>query len=239
MQEIRISARTLGLLNMPDACPRCFWIRLHCEEKFPFQIPMPGIFNSIDAYGKKIVHSCFDNQNTLPPWFPNIGDVQGFLSGSELHWSKFNLQHSETNIRLTGTPDDVFQMGDGSCHIIDYKTGRLTGTQDALSPLYEVQLNVYACIADSKGFSPISALSLIYMDPQTDVDFESLAGLMSDDKFHMNFRPLLRPVELKGKEFVLSLLEKARQIHDELSPPEGRDKCKDCQLLIQLVSVAQ
>jgi ATP-dependent exoDNAse (exonuclease V) beta subunit len=43
-------------------------------------------------------------------------------------------------------PDDVFELEDSTYHIVDYKTARLTETQDELFPKYEVQINAYAYI---------------------------------------------------------------------------------------------
>ena len=73
MEEKIVPVRKLGMLNLPEFCPRCFWLVLHCDGKFPFQIPMPGIFSSIDAYSKNLIHSHFDTQKVLPRWFPNLG----------------------------------------------------------------------------------------------------------------------------------------------------------------------
>ena len=64
-----ISARTLGELKLPYFCPRCFWIALKCKEEFPFQIPLPGIFSTIDAYSKHLIHNYFEAHNSLPDWF--------------------------------------------------------------------------------------------------------------------------------------------------------------------------
>lgn len=50
MSEIKISAKNLGALAIPDACPRCFWIKNNIKS-LPYQI-FPGIFSSIDAYTK-------------------------------------------------------------------------------------------------------------------------------------------------------------------------------------------
>jgi len=56
-----------------------------------------------------------------------------------------------TGVRLTGVPDDIFVLADGRYFIIDYKTARYTGAQDALLPLYRVQLNGYAHIFQELG----------------------------------------------------------------------------------------
>ena len=62
--QVRISARTLGAVALPDFCRRCFWIRLRVNNKLPFQI-FPGIFSSIDSYNKRIVHLGF-SANIIP-----------------------------------------------------------------------------------------------------------------------------------------------------------------------------
>jgi osmotically-inducible protein OsmY len=48
VRQIRISGKNLGQFSLPNACPRCLWLTLHCQNKFPFQ-KFPGIFSSIDG----------------------------------------------------------------------------------------------------------------------------------------------------------------------------------------------
>ena len=55
MTLLRISAKTLGELALPDFCQRYFWLKLHAKQ-LPFQI-FPGIFSLIDAYTKRVVHA--------------------------------------------------------------------------------------------------------------------------------------------------------------------------------------
>lgn len=55
MTDLRISAKALGELALPDFCLRCFWLKLHAR-RLPFQI-FPGIFRSIDVYTKRVVHA--------------------------------------------------------------------------------------------------------------------------------------------------------------------------------------
>ena len=54
MTKLRISAKNLGVLSLPNFCPRCFWLKTHAKQ-LPFQI-FPGIFSSINAYTKRVVH---------------------------------------------------------------------------------------------------------------------------------------------------------------------------------------
>lgn len=55
MTEFRISVKNLGELALAEFCPRCFRLRLHTRQ-LPFQI-IPGIFSSIDACTKRVVHA--------------------------------------------------------------------------------------------------------------------------------------------------------------------------------------
>ena len=63
----------------------------------------------------------------------------------------------------------MFLRTDESYFIADHKTARFTNHQDELLPMYEVQLNGYAYIAESIGYSPITGLGLVYYEPFTDI----------------------------------------------------------------------
>ncbi len=65
MSQFRISAKNRGELAFPDFCPRCFWLRTKAKNKLPFQI-FPGIFSSIDAYTKRVVHAWIDQNGGAP-----------------------------------------------------------------------------------------------------------------------------------------------------------------------------
>lgn len=73
--------------------------------------------------------------------------------------------------------------------IIDYKTSRPTEGQDSLLPVYRVQLNRYARIAERLGKGTARRLALLYYEPKTDITVQDLAGLMDDDGFSMRFNP--------------------------------------------------
>jgi hypothetical protein len=138
MSQIRISAKDLGVLALPNFCPRCFWIRMHCANKLPFQI-FPGIFSSIDSYTKKVTNVHFDRYSRLPAWLEGLAELGKPVKVP--HYSKFGVLDEEADVLLRGTPDEILQKDDGSHIIVDYKTARFTRTQDSLLPLYEVQLN--------------------------------------------------------------------------------------------------
>jgi hypothetical protein len=239
MEPIRLSATTLGSLNLPGFCPGCFWIRLHYKGAFPFQIPLPGIFTSIDSYVKKLIHAPLDQGDAWPAWLPNLGAVKAYVP--RLHYSWFSCEEQRSGILLSGTPDDVFRLEDGSYHIVDYKTARVTKYQGALFPQYEVQLNVYAYIAERltqrEPLAPVTALSLVYLEPQTDIASDELVDLVSGEGLRLGFNAVVKPVGLRPDDMIPPLLFLARSILDSKTPLQHNAGCQDERLLRQLLAL--
>jgi len=227
MERIKISAKNLGQVALDDFCPRCFWIKLKINNRLPWQI-FPGIFSSIDAYTKRIVHALIDSRdNPKPLWLKGMGDITGYLKVP--HWSKFIAEIPSENIILSGVPDDLLLLGKEANVIIpDYKTAKYTETQDKLLPMYKVQLNSYAIIADQRGIQPVTALYLIYMEPITD-ETAAIHNL-NEDGFSMGFKAFPVRIE-KDSGIVNEALEKTREIYELSKPPDPREGCKDCENL--------
>ncbi len=231
---LRISAKNLGGLALPGFCPRCFWLGQHYD--LPFGGPFPGIFSSLDSYSKKVVHAHFDRFQRAPSWLSPLGDFTSYIPPPNSR--TFFVEDASTGIRLTGAPDAIFVRADGSKSIIDYKTGRHTAGQDQLLPVYEVQLNGYALIADRVGLGPVKQIALVYTEPVTDGDADFLDKARTHDGFHMGFRAKVVPVDLDpGK--IPPLLRKARRIFDAKQPPTGAPGCEDCANFDALVSASQ
>lgn len=204
-----ISAKDLGRLNLPDFCPRCFWIERHIDK--PPSL-FPGIFSTLDAVTKRSAHRSFSQKGKVPAWLP-IDDLVEVETGDT--YFKFPVGHGDWT--LIGKPDDIFKTKDDSYHIVDYKTAKYTRRQDELFPLYEVQLNSYAYLASKYGFEPVSKLSLVYCQPNEDLD--------DDEDFKLSFKSYQVPVDLKP-EIVPDLLLRAREILNEAEPPREKDNCK-------------
>jgi hypothetical protein len=233
--QIRISAKNLGELALPTFCPRCFWLKMRLNNKLPFQI-FPGIFSSIDSYTKNIIHAFFDTYGKFPLWLCDLGELVSYRKPP--HYSKFNIVDSESNVLLTGSPDGVFVRPDNSYLIADYKTARYTGTQDALMPMYEVQLNAYAVIGEQCGLSPVSQLALIYMEPVTHTGAVFDVINHRDDGFAMGFSARVHSVQLSPNS-ISPLLAQVRQIYEMASPPSGHTGCKDCEAVENLLNTMQ
>jgi hypothetical protein len=237
MNPITINPRLLGELALPEPCIRCMWIKLHWKGPFPFEIPMPGIFSSIDAYTKRIIHAFYDHHKILPTWYPNIGKVSGYVDSYSLHWSRFLREDEKTLITLRGTPDDIFRLADDSFHIVDYKTAKATKTQDQLFPIYEIQLNAYAYISERTNMTPTSGISLIYMEPETEVAKENLPNLISRQSYSLRFKAVHKQVPLVPSRKIRPLLDLAREINEMQSPPVGKAACRNCESLARLVAL--
>jgi hypothetical protein len=229
--QLRISAKQLGAVALGNFCPRCFWIKLQLGHRLPFQI-FPGIFSSIDAYTKRMVHDYFDQHGVPPGWLAPLGPITAYRNPPSA--AAFQTVIDKYDIKLTGAADAVFVRPDGSYVIADYKTSRLTAAQDSLLPLYEAQLNAYAVIGLRCGFSPVSGLGLIYFEPQTSGQDVSESN-QRDVGFVMGFSANVKPVavNLAGLE---PLLATARQMADEPEAPAGRSGCADCPRLDHIIA---
>jgi len=230
-ETIRISGKDLGAIALADFCPRCFWVKLHSKGQLPYQI-FPGIFSSIDAYTKRVIHAWFDEFHTPPPWLKGLNDVIGYKEPPTYH--KFNTINDEFGINLTGSPDGVFVRSDGSHMIIDYKTAKFTGNQDNLHPMYEGQLNAYAYIGERTGLSPITGLALIYMEPVTDDKTAGHAQNRRPDGFAMPFAANVLPVTL-DPTILHPLFKITRETWELSSPPPQLSSCKNCKKLNDLI----
>jgi hypothetical protein len=226
------------MLNMPSFCPACFWIRFHMRDKMPFQIPMPGIFGSIDVYTKNIIHEALADGRTRPPWLGFLGNVVDYVP--KLHHSWYYYQDEATGITLTGTPDDIFRLADGSYTIVDYKTARASETQADLFALYEVQLNVYAFIARNLDdpLRPVASACLVYFEPQTEVDDATVDRRVNDTGFQIHFVPKVKPVALRGDAWVRDLLARAGDCYSLPACPDHQPGCKEERAMAQLAGLA-
>ncbi len=229
-EPIIISGKDIGALALNAFCPRCFWIRMRCNRKLPYQI-FPGIFSSIDSFTKKVTNIHYEKNLSIPKWLRPFDVVKPVKSP---HYSKFYIIDETTNIKLWGTPDEVFQRKDGSFFIVDYKTAKYTESQDDLLPLYEVQLNAYAYIGNRNQFNPVSGLGLVYYEPQTDLTSSNLDSILLVDGFHLPFRGKLHALPPNPDGIISPLLQKVRTIVDSVKSPDRKSNCKDCELVDQL-----
>lgn len=230
---MRISAKNLGLLSLPDSCPRCFWMRARLGWKAPWAI-MPGIFSSIDAFSKRAILAYFEANGRFPPWIAGRwADARPFPTP---HHSTFRLTDPETGIVLTGVPDLLLGLPGDRLVILDLKTARYSDHQDELLPMYEVQLNGYSLIAESLGMGHVTSLGLVYCEPPTKDGNNDLEACVGDLGFTMPFRATAVPVRL-DRALISPLLKKAKGILGLEKAPKGREGCKECRLVGEVVGM--
>lgn len=231
MTQLRISAKTLGALALPSFCPRCFWLKMKLGNKLPWAM-FPGIFSSIDSFTKNLVYGYFEANDVLPRWLDPTGELGRPIPcpGSQ----RFFVDDPATGIRLTGAADAIIRTLDGEYLILDFKTARYSRHQDELLPMYQVQLNGYAYIAQRTGLNPVTGIGLVYCEPVTKLTEEQLAAVVKSDGFFMPFKVKGVALPLDPEAIIPRLLRKAKDILDLDRPPQAAEGCSDCQRLAAL-----
>lgn len=137
-------------------------------------------------------------------------------------------------------PDEILLIPNGTLAIVDYKTARLK-EEDTLRPLYEIQLNVYARIAErlqtDKRDYPfprrVEMLGSTYYDPITELD---CVDKIRAEGFLMEFRACWSPVERRD-DWLNELIDWAWTILSGDKPPSARPNCEVCKAYQMIASV--
>lgn len=212
--EIRISAKNLGELNMPDFDPQGFWLKNKVSNRIPFSI-FPGIFSTLDKYQKDITSFLNVYNGKWPTWV--CGDIAEQVVCP--HWSKFFYVDEETGIIVSGAMDECFRLTDDTLLISDNKLAKYTEGQDRLLPMYLTQLNAYADIAEKTGLGKVSALQLVYHEPITGLSKDEFDKYYIGESYLLRFTP--KVVEIpRDPELVPRLLRKAKAILSSPTLPE-------------------
>jgi len=223
--KITINARDLGKVRMADFCPRCFWFTSHfpLPASHPFRSPLPGIISTLDAYIKQVVNSTFSQKGQLPEWLTQA--LGGLVVTETLQPQRWQVEVRD--FILTGEPDAIWKLGDGSVFIADYKVAQLTQAQDALFPLYEAQLKAYAYLAERNGYK-VSGLALVYLQPQRYRDEPQRLVEVTADQFALHFTCAVKPIESWKPEEVEEMVCELGNILVQSSPPDSKGNCKGC-----------
>jgi hypothetical protein len=202
------------------------------QNHLPFQ-KFAGISMVIDSYAKRIIREHYAQYGVLPSWFKCFG--KNLKPVPVPHHRRFFWVDPETGIQVSGVPDEILESQDGFC-IVDYKTARWTQKQNDLLPLYRVQVNAYARIAEACGYAPVKTLGLLYFEPQSlnELD-DGLDTALIADGFAMQFSPRYLEVECQPQEILPPLLCEAKRLLDLQKLPPSTPGCNDCPLLDQLI----
>ena len=120
--------------------------------------------------------------------------------------------------------------------ILDLKTARFSDHQDSLLPMYQVQLNGYALIAESLGMGHVEALGLVYCEPPANDDNTGLDALVDECGFSMPFKATAMPIEL-DRVLIQPLLRKAKTLLEMENPPDGQEGCKECKMVEEMAGL--
>lgn len=233
---MEISATMLGRIALSELCERCFWLAYHTKDKLPFQRPMPGIFSSIDSYTKRAIDAQFQPPNALPKYLESLGNLVRSIPPP--HFTKFVYSDPQLGVTLRGVPDVMFIRNDGTLVIGDYKTARYTESQKSMFPAYEVQLNTYALIAQGIGYPQVSALALLYFEPETEDHHASDPNNHHPNGFRIGFQCSVVPVALKP-QLVYTVVARAKAIILQPNPPPARQDCEDCKRFEEVLRLLQ
>ncbi|MBI4036506.1 PD-(D/E)XK nuclease family protein [Candidatus Daviesbacteria bacterium] len=149
---------------------------------------------SFKARGRKMMESFYESSKILGKMIPPMNFPKYFL---------------DEDLVLTGNLDYVEELPDGSLHVIDFKTG----TKDEQSNL---QLYLYAILAESNLGKPVKKLSFWYLDRSSTPDEVVLDSL--EEK--------LEYLKQKGRE-IKKAIETGEWVCSK--SPEPAEGCFDCQ----------
>ena len=196
---------------------------------------MPGIFSSIDGFSKRAILAYFETNGHFPPWIAGCWAEATPLQTP--HHSTFRISDPETGVTLTGVPDLILGLPNDRLAILDLKTARYSKHQDALLPMYQVQLIGYALIAESLGMGTVEALGLVYGEPPPNDQDDGLDALVDDQGFSIPFKATAMPIEL-DRTLIQPLLRRAKGILEMKNPPEGQEGCKECQMVEEMARIS-
>jgi hypothetical protein len=106
-------------------------------------------------------------------------------------------------------------------------------------PIYRIQVNGYAYMAEGIGYKPVNDLYLVYFEPPYKEAYEKITdGHTNHDGFEMPFRPTVHRIKKDTTE-VERLLKKANQAYSGEKIPKGLDGCEDCARLDNLIELVK
>jgi hypothetical protein len=216
---VRLSVSQLAdLAECP--CDRCYWTSYHLPVPLPS--PFPRLLGDLDRETKRAVVRHVRRYGRLPDWHPAVGDVRSVVPAERLRPSVMRVLDRRTGVLLRGSPDMVFQLADGSYHIVDYKATRAPAAGQPTVARYRVQLNAYAFLAEHAGLRPVSGLSLVFLEAGRLLRAREggFAALRLDAR--------RRRVGLHPDRWVAPLLQRASRVLRRPEPPAAHPDCTAC-----------
>jgi len=223
-EELRISARNLGTFNLPSFCPACLKYLLHLRFRPPYNISA-GLFGDAESCQKAILGYYLDKDGCLPKEFEPFCDCVARTECSK-HHSKFRATH-KSGVLLTGQPDEVLTLEDGSQCIIDHKSTRKDPNEDPFHPQYVVQVVGYAYIAEKLGLGKVTKGGDIYWSAQVEAVEANPSGHYKRSSLWIPFKPTPVPIDI-DYTILDPLIKEMKKVWNAKQVPDGRKGCDDC-----------
>ena len=234
-QYPRISAKNLGLLKLPAFCPRCFWLEMKLWRKnAPFRFRPPGLFNKLDAFQKAAIIDYWVDNSRAPAWLGPFKSAEVVLEGTKLA-----VDIPEFGLTLSGIPDLLLGMPDGEDAVIDQKTAYFKDGNDPLRPMYEVQLNAYAYLANRvhPAFQKVTRAGFAYFEGQTEVHGANPIDSISESGQLVEFSAKIAEIEIDPENIIPPLLEEVSELLSQDEIPPDSAECNNCAMLAQYLEI--
>jgi hypothetical protein len=223
-QQLAITARNLGRFNLPSYCPACLKYLLHLRFQPPYGMS-GGLFGDAESCQKAILGYYLDKDGCLPKAFEPFCDVVA-RTKCNTHHSKFRAMH-DSGVLLSGQPDEVLTLEDGSQCIIDHKSSRKDPNEDKFQGQYEVQVIGYAFIAEALGLGKVTKGGDIYWSAQVEAVEDDPSNHFDHSTLWVPFKP--KPVEISIDYTILDpLIEEMKTLWNAKQTPDSRQGCDDC-----------
>ncbi|MFN3421016.1 MAG: PD-(D/E)XK nuclease family protein [Armatimonadota bacterium] len=224
LMELKIAAKQLGWLKMEDFCPRCVWLmqRHPIPQGSVYDSPLSQFFRRFENFVQQLV------KGGIPSWlsmalqtaFPSMPSVRRMLIPPT--WSL-----RVGGGLLTGRPDVLWELEDGTLFIADYK---LSQPSTRFAPLYETQLNAYALMAKRQQKSKVSHLALIYFELSEE-------GLPPTENLELPIKCTVQPVSVWDEGEVEALVEEMVGLLSQPQPPPPKPNCQRCEPLTKWAQI--
>lgn len=194
---------------------------------------MPGVVSAFDTYVKGLIQSHFEIYRELPLWLKNKFDfsVQEVLKVEKLV-RRFPIRNTNQILILSGIPDAIWRLKDGSLCIVDLKLARFNERQKKLLPMYELQLNLYALLSEIK-YKKVSNLFLLYFQPRFQKISAKEFNIVNKNNFSLLFDLLVIPIKKLDEHKVKETIYVAYTYLNRSTPPHGKQGCQGCKEVLK------
>jgi hypothetical protein len=229
---LKISPRVAGHTALESYCPRCFWYRLRLKT-MPFSI-MPGIMFRMERMEKAYMLAEIEKNGCLPAEFKPFNDCKEPV----VFPFAMEAPHPETGVIVTARPDWIHRKRNGNLALLDLKTSDPNGGGRTFHAGYEIQVIGYSWVAEAHELGKIDQAGLIFAYADVEAFEKNPLVHRSETGIVIPFRFEAHEVKLEYSRLTKALIE-AKRIWELSRPPEGREGCKDCKILLRVFDLEE